>query len=131
MRHPGYFLLLVLLLLLLLLLGMLLGFGCSAAGLTCAAVRDSAGGSGEWALEGGALVLADGGICCLDDLGAIKRETQQTILEAMERQAISVAKVRDTEFVSFPSYATSFFYFLSFLILFLFPSVLILAAYFL
>ncbi|OEH78341.1 mcm2 3 5 family DNA-dependent ATPase [Cyclospora cayetanensis] len=69
-------------------------FGCSAAGLTCAAVRDSSseGAAGEWGLEGGALVLADGGICCLDDLGALKRDIQQTILEAMEQQSVSVAK---------------------------------------
>ncbi|KAL8440213.1 hypothetical protein Efla_000339 [Eimeria flavescens] len=69
------------------------GFGCSAAGLTCAAVRDSpAEGGGEWALEGGALVLADGGVCCLDDLSALKKDVQQTILEAMEQQSVSVAK---------------------------------------
>ncbi|KFG54383.1 MCM2/3/5 family protein, partial [Toxoplasma gondii FOU] len=66
------------------------GMGCTAAGLTCAAVRDS--GNGAWHLDPGILVLADEGVCCLDDLYLMKKDAQAAIHEAMEQQSISVAK---------------------------------------
>ncbi|CAE7584828.1 Mcm9 [Symbiodinium sp. CCMP2456] len=62
--------------------------GATRSGLTVACVRDGAG----WSLEAGALSLADGGICCIDEFRHLAAEEKAALYEAMEQQTISVAK---------------------------------------
>ncbi|MDD5650757.1 MAG: ATP-binding protein [Candidatus Nanoarchaeia archaeon] len=66
------------------------GKGASAAGLTASVVKDEF--LKGWALEAGALVLANGGIACLDELDKISPEDTSAMHESMEQQTITISK---------------------------------------
>jgi DNA helicase MCM8 len=65
------------------------GNTASSRGLTVSLTKEAGGDMG---IEAGALVLADRGVCCLDELDKMPKTHQDGLLEAMEQQQVSIAK---------------------------------------
>ena len=66
------------------------GKGASGAGLTATVVKDEF--IRGYALEAGALVLTNGGLCCIDELDKMSKEDTSAMHEALEQQTVTISK---------------------------------------
>ena len=66
------------------------GRGASGAGLTASVVKDDF--IRGWALEAGAIILANKGLCCIDEFDKMSREDSSALHEALEQQTVTIAK---------------------------------------
>lgn len=67
------------------------GKGATAAGMTAAAVNDDFGDN-SWTLEAGALVLANNGIACVDEIDKVDDNAKKSMHSALEQEVIHVNK---------------------------------------
>ncbi|CAL6103771.1 DNA_replication licensing factor MCM6 [Hexamita inflata] len=65
------------------------GKSASVAGLTAAIVQDE---NGDYGVEAGAILRANGGICCIDEFEKISQADQSALHEVMEQQSVSLSK---------------------------------------
>lgn len=66
------------------------GAGATDVGLTASAVKDEL--TGKWAMEAGAIVLADSGVLCIDEFDKLRKHTMKSLNEPMEQLTVTTAK---------------------------------------
>lgn len=67
------------------------GKGATASGLTASTVRDDFGDT-EWSLKAGALVLANKGVACIDEIDKVKDDAVSSLHDALESQRVNINK---------------------------------------